>query len=353
MMRIVYQSYGRYSDSPRALFERLRDRPATEHIWLTEDDHLAAFPDGVATVALHSEKAVEVLESADLVIANTHTDIEWAKKRGATYLQTWHGTPLKRIHHDVLWSPPGLLERFDQDIARWDVLVSPNSASTPRLRQAFRFHGRIIETGYPRNDVLNDPGRDSLRASVRRQLGLGDDVTAILYAPTWRDDEYFAMGSTPAPLALDVSRLVGQLPPDHHLLVRSHVLMTERSRAVEGDRIVDVSSYPHIQNLYLAADVLVTDYSSVMFDFAVTGKPIVFHAYDLERYATATRGFYFELSAEAPGPITRTDAELARVLPEIGHVEAQYADRYQRFRATYCHLEDGHATERVLAQVGV
>jgi CDP-glycerol glycerophosphotransferase len=352
-VRIVYQSYGRYSDSPRALFERLQNHPATEHIWLTEDDHLAGFPSGVATVALHSEKAVEVLESADLVVANTHTDIEWSKKPGATYLQTWHGTPLKRIHHDVLWSPPGLLERFDRDIARWDVLLSPNAASTPRLRQAFRFHGKIIQTGYPRNDVLNHPARDTLRASVRRKLGLADDVTAVLYAPTWRDDEYFAEAGTPASLALDIPRLVGQLPSNHHLLVRSHVLMTERSPAAEGDRIVDVSYYPHIQDLYLAADVLVTDYSSVMFDFAVTGKPIIFHAYDLERYATTIRGFYFDLVNTAPGPITRTDTELERVLPGIGRVQAQYADRYQRFQATYCHLDDGHATDRVLSQLGL
>ncbi len=303
-------------------------------------------------MALHSEKAVEVLESADLVVANTHTDIEWSKKPGATYLQTWHGTPLKRFHHDVLWSPPGLLERFDADIARWDVLVSPNAASTPRLRQAFRYHGKIIETGYPRNDVLSDPGRDSVRASVRRQLGLADDVTAVLYAPTWRDNDYFAEGDAPGSLALDIPRLVGQLPSDHHLLVRSHVLTTNRSPAAEGDRITDVSYYPHISDLYLAADVLITDYSSVMFDFAITGKPIIFHAYDLERYATTIRGFYFELIAEAPGPITRTDTELARVLPDITRVQARYGDRYQRFRATYCHLEDCRATDRVLSQLG-
>jgi CDP-glycerol glycerophosphotransferase len=129
--------------------------------------------------------------------------------------------------------------------------------------------------------------------------------------------------------------------------------MTERSPAAQGDRIVDVSYYPHIQDLYLAADVLVTDYSSVMFDFAITGKPIIFHAYDLERYATTIRGFYFDLSAEAPGPITRTDTELAQVLPEIGRLRARYVNRYQQFRATYCHLEDGHATDRVLSQLGL
>ena len=353
VVRIVYQSYGRYSDSPRAVYERIADRPDTEHIWLSDADHLAAFPSVVATVPLTSPKAVEVLESADLVVANTHTDIEWSKKPGATYLQTWHGTPLKRIHHDVLWSPPGLLERFDRDIARWDVLVSPNAASTPRLRQAFRFDKKIIETGYPRNDVLSDPDRDTLRASVRRELGLADDMTAVLYAPTWRDDEYFTDGAAPVTSALDVPLLTERLPTDHHLLVRSHQLMTGRLRAVEADRVVDVSYYPDVHDLYLAADVLVTDYSSVMFDFAVTGKPIVFHAYDLERYANAVRGFYVDLVSTAPGPITRTDAELAEVLPEIGRLQPVYADRYRQFQATYCYLEDGYATDRVLSELGL
>lgn len=352
-MRIVYQSYGRYSDSPRAVFERIADRPETEHIWLSEADHLQGFPSGVATVPLTSPKAIEVLESADLVVASTHTDIEWSKKAGATYLQTWHGTPLKRIHHDVLWSPPGLLQRFDQDVARWDLLVSPNAASTPRLRQAFRFDKKMIETGYPRNDVLNDSNRETLRASVRRRLGLADDVTAVLYAPTWRDDEYFADGTSQVASGVDLSFLAARLPSNHVLLVRSHVLMTGRSSVAETDRVLDVSYYPHVQDLYLAADLLVTDYSSVMFDFAVTGKPIVFHAYDLERYATAVRGFYFDLTDAAPGPLTRTDAELADALREIGSMQPVYEDRYREFQKTYCHLEDGHATDRVLAELGL
>jgi CDP-glycerol glycerophosphotransferase len=129
--------------------------------------------------------------------------------------------------------------------------------------------------------------------------------------------------------------------------------MTGRLPAAEADRVVDVSYYPDVHDLYLAADVLVTDYSSVMFDFAVTGKPIVFHAYDLERYANAVRGFYVDLVSTAPGPITRTDAELAEVLPEIGRLQPVYADRYRQFQATYCYLEDGYATDRVLSELGL
>ena len=154
-MHVVYNSFhGRFSDNPRALYERLRDRPGTEHTWLLDPPHAAAFPEDVRTVPIDGPDARAALESADLVVAGTHTEVEWTKRPGTTYLQTWHGTPLKRIHHDVLLAPPGRLDYLDRDVARWDVLLSPNPASTPRLRKAFGFDGPVWETGYPRNDRL-------------------------------------------------------------------------------------------------------------------------------------------------------------------------------------------------------
>src|SRR5438552_14139 len=126
-MRIVYNSFhGRYSDSPRALYERLRGRPGLDHVWLADSAHLAAFP-AETIVDVNGPDARAALESADLVIASSHTELDWDKKPGATYLQTWHGTPLKRVHYDVLWAPPGRLDHLDLDIARWDLLLSPNA----------------------------------------------------------------------------------------------------------------------------------------------------------------------------------------------------------------------------------
>ena len=351
-MRIVYQSFGgRYSDNPRALYERLRSQGGIEHLWLADADRRHGFPPGVSTVPLASQDGVDALEAADLVVANTHTEVEWKKRPDTTYLQTWHGTPLKRIHYDVLWAPPGRLDWLDQDVARWDLLISPNAASTPRLRQAFGYHGAVMESGYPRNDVLNAPDRDKLRASTRQTLGLADHETAVLYAPTWRDDDYYREGSPAVAWDVDLALLEKRLPPSHRLMVRAHVLLTGRTRPTESQSVLDVSFYPDVQDLYLAADVLVTDYSSVMFDFAVTGKPIVFHAYDLERFATAVRGFYFDLLAQAPGPVTRTDSELVEALADTSSWRATYAQRYSEFQAVYCHLEDGHATDRVLEKL--
>jgi len=181
-MRIVFHSFaGRYSDTPRAIHERLADRPDLEQIWLAEPAHLAAFPDEVKTMDPCDPGVPDLLSSADIVVANTHTEYEWDKRPGTTYLQTWHGTPLKRIHNDVLWAPEGRLPRLDRDIARWDLLLSPNAVSSPRLAGAFGFGGKIVETGYPRNDALLAPDvaqeglglpRSAELAGIFRVLGI-------------------------------------------------------------------------------------------------------------------------------------------------------------------------------------
>ena len=353
-MKVVYQSFlGRFSDSPRALFERLRERPDTEHVWLLDPAHEAAFPDDVTTVRIDGPEAREALESADLVVAGTHTEVEWTKPAGSVYLQTWHGTPLKRIHNDVLLVPPGRLAELDRDIARWDVLLSPNPFSTPRLRQAFAYDGPIWETGLPRNDLLLGPDASTTRCAVRRELGLADDETAVLYAPTWRDDEKYA-GVAEVPMHLHLGAVAERLTASgrrHRVLARVHNLMTDRSHAEAAPGVVDVSLYPDVNELYLAADVLVTDYSSVMFDFALTGRPMVFYAYDLDRFRDEIRGFYFDLLPVAPGPVVLTEDELVDALVRLD--QGPYAERYEAFRTTYGGLEDGHSTDRVLERLGL
>ncbi|WP_375474666.1 CDP-glycerol glycerophosphotransferase family protein [uncultured Jatrophihabitans sp.] len=352
-MKIVYHSFeGRYSDNPRALHERwIAERPGDEHIWLVADDHRAAFPAQVSTVEWGTPACVAALEAADLLIANTHTDLEWAKRPDARYLQTWHGTPLKRIHHDVLWAPPGRLARLDEDVAKWDVLVSPNEASTPRLRHAFGFGGEVLETGYPRNDVLQSAAAPAVRRRVRAELGLAEDTIAILYTPTWRDDAVFDDTRPVLGYGLDIAALTDQLDDRHCLLLRSHAMETGRHSVATGPRLRDVSYFGDIAELYLAADALVTDYSSTMFDFAVTGKPLLFYAYDYELFRDEIRGFYFDLLDEAPGPVLRDHDQLAAAVRNLQDVRNDYAGRYAAFARRYCALEDGRAGERVLERL--
>jgi CDP-glycerol glycerophosphotransferase len=348
-VKVVYDSFeGRYSDSPRALFERYRyRRPQAEHVWLCDPRHAASFPAGVRTAPALGAGARAELESADLVISNTHIELDWVKKPGALYLQTWHGTPLKRIHNDVLWAPEGRLAYLDRDVARWDYLVSPNPVSTPRLRDAFGFTGEVLEVGYPRNDLLTSPRADAVRARVRASLGIPDDDTAVLYTPTWRDDEYFADGTPNVQLALDVDAFVRELGPKTWLLPRLHYMVTHRAEALDRDGVVDVSRYPDVRELYLAADAMITDYSSTMFDFAITGKPMLFYAYDLDSYRDSLRGFYFDFEPLAPGPMLQTSEQVVAALQSLDAVTEAYTERYAAFRDLFTPLDDGHAGDRL------
>jgi CDP-glycerol glycerophosphotransferase len=351
-MKVVWQSFeGRYSDNARTIFQRWQEvRDADDHLWLADARHLAGFPADVRTVPIYGPDCVAALERSDVLIATTHTDVEWRKREGSLYVQTWHGTPLKRVHRDVLWAPPGRLDRLQRDIDRWDVLLSPNPASTPRLRSAFCYDGEVLETGYPRNDLLAAPDSEDRRRRVRAQYGIPDDVQALLYTPTWRDDVVFA-DEAPIALELDPDVLLKQLGPGHCLLVRAHPLVADRLAMLGGDKVIDVSGHPDVAELYLAADLMITDYSSTMFDFAITGKPLIFFVYDLDRFADTTRGFYFALADEAPGPLVRTQDELVTVLHDLPAMCAAHTEAYGAFRRRYCSLEDGHATDRVLAAI--
>ncbi len=348
-MRIVYNSfYGRYSDSPRAIYERLVEVGGDDtHLWLVGAGHEHGFPADAGTVTIGSDECRAALESADAVVSNTYLELDWDKRPGTVYLQTWHGTPLKRIHYDAPdIGPENRLQLLDVDVARWDYLLSPNRPSTERLRKAFRYDGTVVETGYPRNDLLLAGDRDRRRAAVRAELGLDAGTTAALYVPTWRDDEYYAQDVA---LGLDVAGFTAAMGEDWCLLPRIHYYMADRFALPQDDpRVRDVSYYPDIRDLYLAADVMVTDYSSAMFDFAVTGKPMVFYAYDLAHYRDSVRGFYWDFIPEAPGPVVETMPALLDALSRLGVVREQYRDRYAAFREEFCHLEDGSATDRAI-----
>jgi CDP-glycerol glycerophosphotransferase len=351
---VIYNSFGgHFSDNPRAICETLaRFDGDREPVWIGSRER---FPASVDVVAPYSPAYLRKLASAGHIVSNVPMPNNLIKRRGVRYLQTWHGTPLKRIGYDNdRWQldRAGLV-RATRDIARWDYLVSQNPFSTEILRRAFRFEGQVLETGYPRNDVLSAPDAEARRAQARRHLALDDDTRAVLYAPTWRDtlvDEHGRLGFS---LALDPKRLRDRLGAEHVLLLRLHYAITADLSDAYGDEVVDVTAHPDIRDLYLAADVLITDYSSAMFDFAVTGKPMIFFVYDLPAYRSEIRGFYFELADEAPGPLCTTTDEVTEALSDLEGVSVASADRYTRFRERYCPHDDGRAAERVIAQAGL
>jgi len=182
---------------------------------------------------------------------------------------------------------------------------------------------------------------------VRAQLGIEDGQTAVLYAPTWRDDSVHERNSEGFALQFDLDDFARRLGEDHVLLLRLHFLVAAQL-GPQGPCVRDVSDHEDVRELYLAADVLVTDYSSLMFDFAITGKPIVYYVYDLEFYRDQLRGFYFDFEAEAPGPLCRTTDEVLCALEDLDAVRHSCAERYERFGRRYNHLDDGQASRRVV-----
>jgi CDP-glycerol glycerophosphotransferase len=343
-------------DNPRAIADELRRRgDDREHIWAVTDTSAAA-PEGARLVLTGTEDYFEALGRSRYVIANDDMQSSYRKRDGQIYVQTWHGTPLKRIGFDIeqpqFISGVSYFDQLADDVAKWDLLLSPNPFSTPIMRRAFRYDGEIYESGYPRNDVLRSGDAGLVAAAVRRRLGLPDGKRVVLYAPTWRDNQYYASGRYRFDFRLDLERAWQELGDDYVILVRGHHHMADDVPA--GPRpgfAINVTGYPDISELFLVSDVLITDYSSVMFDFAPTGRPILFFTYDLEQYRDNLRGFYFDFEATAPGPLLATSDEVLAAVKDADTVAAAYRDRYAAFAAKFCPLDDGKAGARACDKI--
>ncbi|MCZ0972600.1 CDP-glycerol glycerophosphotransferase family protein [Streptomyces albulus] len=230
---------------------------------------------------------------------------------------------------------------------QWSVLVSPNAASTPVLRSALGYAGKLVETGLPRTDALHAPDRDEVAAAVRAHLGVRPDQRVVLYAPTPRDDVAYDASHHRLHLPLDLDVARAALGEDHVVLVRSHPQVPDRLPAHHAPFARDVSSYPDATELLLAADVLVTDYSSLAADFAGTGRPMLFLTPDLAHYRDALRGFSLDFEARVPGPLLSSTGEVVEALGDLPAVARESAAAYAEFRRVFCHLDDGGAAGRV------
>lgn len=241
-----------------------------------------------------------------------------------------------------------MLEGLRHDSAQWSLLASPSSYATPILKRALGYDGPVVESGSPRTDALVRP--DAARiAEVRRRLGLPEGKKVVLYLPTWRENRLGWSGGYKLDLRIDLDAARRELGEDHVLLVRGHHKVGEQVReGVRDGFVVDVSRWPDTTDLLLVADVLVSDYSSALFDFALTDRPILLFAYDLEHYRDTLRGFTFDLEAKAPGPLLKDSASLIAAVRDADAVGAEYAQARAAFRAEYCDLDDGRAAERVV-----
>ncbi len=323
-----------------------RSHPGVTRYWSVVDGSVAV-PDGAVRIVEGSREWWRVRATARALIVN-----DWLRKRyrprpHQRVLQTWHGTMLKRLALDrastqrpVRGLRTRIAVRRERD--RWDALLAQNPYSARIFRSAYAVRGPIWEEGYPRDDVLTDP--DAARR-VRDRLAVPEGARVVLYAPTWRDDRREMVDD------LDVVRFAAELPDDHVVLVRGHSRTLRFGEDLHGVRLLDVSTYPDIADLLTVADVLVTDYSSVMFDFASTGRPMVFFTPDLAHYSEQLRGFYFDLIAEAPGPVTHTRDELRDAVLLSAAGQAEYAERAAAWRERFTPRDDGRAGDRVVARM--
>ncbi|MFH9238737.1 CDP-glycerol glycerophosphotransferase family protein [Streptomyces anulatus] len=346
-------------DSPRAVHtELVRRGTEAEHLWVTgtTPGRTTHVPPGARAVPVHSAAWYEALARSRRIVTDGQLPGWFERRPGQTVVQTWHGTPLGRFGGglaDTLYADHQYLATLPRRSAQWSVLVSPSRFATPWLRRSLGYGGEVLEAGSPANDVLFPPDRDKAAEGVRRGLGIPEDHRVVLYAPTYRDHLAHppaAAGRTaPGPYrwdpALDPGALARALGPGHTVLVRRHPLVTGGLQ--DGPGVLDVSGHPGAAGLLLVADVLVTDYSGLMFDFALTGRPMLFHTYDLEHYRDTVRGFCLDFETRAPGPLLVTTDEVAQALRDTGSLAARHADAYESFRRDYCDLDDGGAAARV------
>lgn len=314
--------------------------PEVTRYWSVVDGSVA-IPEGGIRLIEGSREWWRVRGAARALVVNDWLRKRYRRRGHQRVLQTWHGTMLKRLALD---RGVGLRTRIAvrRERDRWDVLLAQNPYAADIFRSAYAMRGPIWQEGYPRNDVLHDAAR---AARVRQAVGIPEGAHVVLYAPTWRDDR------TEMVDFVDLAAFAAELGDEHVLLVRGHSRTLRHGQDLFGPGLIDVTSYPDMADLLDVADCLVTDYSSVMFDFAGTGRPIIFFTPDLAHYSADLRGFYFDLLAEAPGPVVSTREQLRDAVRSCRGGQPEFAERAAAWRERFTPRDDGAAGRRVVERM--
>jgi len=344
------------TDTPLAVFEELRRRrPDLDLAWgILDHGHWA--PPNARAVVIGSREWYDVLGTARVLVTNTELE-EWYRRRpGQLVVQCFHGYPSKAMG-EAQWRarelPPrrvAVMRR--RSVETWDLISTPTPEMTEVYREQYGYQGPAVEHGYPRDDALRGEGADAVRARARRRLGVRPDQTAVLYAPTWRDHLATRPRAAVMPDHLDVDEAAVALGDSHVILLRGH-----RFHAPGPSRrgVIDVTDHPEINDLILASDAAVLDYSSLRFDYAQTRRPMVFLVPDLEDYTTGVRGFLFPFAETAPGPMVRTTDEVVAEVRDVPTLAATWAGRVADLDTRMNPYQDGQAASRfvdVLEQQG-
>ena len=345
---IAFESlWGRkYNCNPAALYEYIdKNHPEYECVWFLND--LDTPVKGRAKkVQRGSEEYYKYLATAKYLVYNNNLPLTFKKREGQIIIQTMHGTPFKSFGLEVKDEVQTREDRMKviNRSALWDYLVAQGEFAANMAWRWFRYRKNILRTGYPRTDVLFREDSEDISAQ-KSELGLPADKKVILYAPTWREMDSFKM-------MLDLEKMRRELSDEYILLVRLHYFVSDAYQVPEdGEFIFDMSGPEKIEDLFALTDILITDYSSVMFDFSITRKPMIFYAYDIEEYTQETRGSYFDISTEAPGALTRTTDEVVDAVKNIDKHYERNGERIDNFIDKYLTYENPDSSEMIFNEV--
>lgn len=347
---IVFESlWGRsYSCSPAAFYEFIIDNhPEFECVWFLNDTD-TTIKGNAKKVEKKSEEYYHYLATAKYFVFNANLPVSFVKRNDQVVIQTMHGTPFKSFGLDVKEEMPTEKEelRVIKRAAAWDYLVAQGEFTKSMVWRWFRYRGTVLKTGYPRTDRLFNPD-EKAAIRLREYLRIPAEKKIILYAPTWRELDRFDM-------KLDIEAMRNAFSEDYVLLIRPHYFTADLYRVPEdGSFVFDAGRVSTIEDLFQITDILITDYSSVMFDFALTGKQMIFFAYDLKEYTENTRGSYFDISKEAPGTLAQTTEEVIDAIRDADAHSVINSERIKSFCDKYLTYENGNSSEMIYETVFV
>ena len=355
---ILFESFfgKNYSDSPKYIYEYISANMPGKYkcIWII-DKKGTKIPFRHKKIKRFSLRYYYYLARCGYMVFNSRQPVWMVKREGNVFLQTWHGTPLKKLVfdiEDINSASPKYKQQVYKQSRAWDYLIAANAFSSETFKRCFMFDNTILETGYPRNDILHSPNKDQIAAIIKNRLNIPKDKKVILYAPTWRDDEFYDKGKYKFELKLDLDLMKQELGDEYVVLLRTHYFIADSIDVQHFKGFAyNVSKYDDISELYLISDILITDYSSVFFDYANLKRPMLFFTYDLEKYRDVLRGFYIDIEKEVPGPLLFTTEEVVDSIKNIDLIEQKYKSRYEEFYDRFCGWEDGQAAKKVVESV--
>lgn len=353
---IVFESFGgrQVSDSPYAVYKELRDNLNVSCVWSIKlNQRQFCEQHKIPYVIRRSFKWAVTMQKARVWVINTRLP-KWVRKPDhVLYIQTWHGTPLKKLGLDIkeVLMPNTTTDmyhaNFMRETHRWDALVTANDYSTDIFRKAFDFHGKFLELGYPRNDkLINTTQSDVL--TLKKQLGIPTDKRVVMYAPTYRDNNFESKGKYLFQMPFSIDRLLEKMDDNTVLILRMHYLIVDQlDLSKYRGRVFDFSQYHDISDLYLVSDLLITDYSSVFFDYAYLKRPIVFFPYDYHEYKDELRGFYLNYNKDLPGEIAWDEEQLYKLVTKAFDEKLINSTRMDNFYQRFCSIHTGTSSQEI------